>query len=49
MCEVTVENFDTIFSDIKCSFNKAKFITIDTEFSALNFSEKVSNRLVLVA
>ncbi|KAI4461535.1 poly a -specific ribonuclease/target of egr1 member 1 [Holotrichia oblita] len=47
MCEVTIENFNTVLNDVKCSFQKAKFITIDTEFSALNFSEKVSNRLVL--
>ncbi|KAI4461540.1 poly a -specific ribonuclease/target of egr1 member 1 [Holotrichia oblita] len=47
MCEVTLENFNTVLNDVKCSFQKAKFITIDTEFSALNFSEKVSNRLVL--
>ncbi|GJQ71255.1 hypothetical protein Trydic_g10995 [Trypoxylus dichotomus] len=42
---VTIDNFNEVLEDIRYSFEKAKFITLDTEFSALNFSEKVSNSL----
>lgn len=47
MCEVSIDNFTHILENIKCSINKSRFITIDTEFSALNISEKISNRLEL--
>lgn len=35
MCEVTKDNFEQKFSEINFSIEKAKFIAIDLEFSAL--------------
>lgn len=44
MTEITIKNFKTTFPKIKEDLENAKFITIDTEFSALNVDNVHVNR-----
>lgn len=44
MKEVTLENFSNLYPEIENSLQNAKFITIDTEFSALNPTPSSYNR-----
>lgn len=41
MCEITKNNFQEKLADVKISLEKAKFISIDLEFSALNILHNV--------
>lgn len=44
MKEVTLENFSRLYPEIEKSLKNAKFIAIDTEFSALNPTQATYNR-----
>ncbi|XP_022918422.2 pre-piRNA 3'-exonuclease trimmer-like [Onthophagus taurus] len=45
MCEVTTDNFNSIYKDIENAIIESKFVTLDLEFSALSFSSKLNNSL----
>ncbi|KAF5298217.1 hypothetical protein FQA39_LY02641 [Lamprigera yunnana] len=45
MCEVTTKNFDQILPECQDLLKKAKFISIDTEFSCLTSHTKLRNSL----
>lgn len=44
MKEVTLDNFDDLYPEIEATLKNAKFIAVDTEFSALNPTPSSYNR-----
>lgn len=40
MCEITVDNFCKLYPNVEADIKNAKFVAIDTEFSALNPDER---------
>lgn len=46
MCEVTNENFSELYNQIKADLQAAKFVAIDSEFSALSAGNVPSTRWI---